>query len=81
MLLDLPLDVWEMIFDLLHADDLQLVSEVESPTLPRDTPMLTLDIFRFLYSVIFSQLRKERCTGSRFIRPDLLTCHCRDLAH
>jgi len=40
MLLALPLEIWEIIFDLLPGQDLQLTSKVESPTSPPDASFI-----------------------------------------
>lgn len=55
MLLSLPLEIWEMIFDLLTGQNLQLLSEVESLARPRIPPthkFLPLATFRSLDFVI-----------------------------
>ena len=38
MLLSLPLEIWEIIFDLLPGQDLHLLSKVESITSSPDVP-------------------------------------------
>lgn len=39
MLLAFPPDIWEIIFELLSVQDLQLISKVRSPTSPPDASL------------------------------------------
>lgn len=84
-LLALPLEIWEIVFDLLPALDLQIISKVESLSSPPEilaySFTLPLVISRFLDYVSSSQSHEDSRTGSRFTELDWSTPHGQDLAH
>jgi hypothetical protein len=81
MLLALPLEIWEIIFDLLPGQDLQLVSKVGFQIDLPSKGLTHIFVARFLGCVSSSRSHGDQRTDSRSTKLDLLKSYGQDLAH